>query len=142
MPGRAYDECVDVNRGHRDVACGTAFCGSCCCCCHWIVLQRILVSKPPILSWRRSSTHFRYVSANVQHGDTAKGGTPEQTFSATNFLNDVEGECAHSQGLRNTIETSREKLGRSSCNAKSLKDPRRIVGDDVLESRIRCLQEN
>lgn len=80
----------------------------------------------------RSSTHFRYVAANVQHGDAAKGGAPEQALSAADFLDNVECECAHSQGLCNTIESSREELSGGSCNPEGLEDARGVISDDVL----------
>jgi hypothetical protein len=88
----------------------------------------------------RPYTYFHYVSANVQHRNAAKGGAPEQTFPAADFLDNVERERAHPKRLRNTVKSSREELGRGTRNAKSFEDPWRIVGDDILETQVSRLR--
>jgi hypothetical protein len=85
--------------------------------------------------------YLGYISTDVQHRDAAKCCTPEQTLSASDFLDDVEGECTHAKSLRNTVEAGGEKLGRGSCDAHSLEDSRSIIGDDVLKAQISHLRD-
>jgi hypothetical protein len=81
-------------------------------------------------------THFRHISTNVQHRNAAKGGAPEQSFSAADLLNDVECECAHAESLCDTVETSGEQLSRGSNNPQCFKDARGIISDNVLKHRL------
>jgi hypothetical protein len=80
--------------------------------------------------------YLGYISTDVQHRDAAKCCTPEQTLSASDFLDDVEGECTHAKSLRNAVEAGGEKLRRGSRDAQCFEDPGRIIGDDVLESKL------
>ena len=63
--------------------------------------------------------------------NAAKSSTPKQTISAADLFDDIEGECAHSESLSDSVEASGEELGGCACDAKGLEDSGSVICDNV-----------
>jgi hypothetical protein len=111
LPGSTDNEGVKVYGDHRNIT-GSATRGSSSSCrSHRVILYVKDESARFSSQEDNDHTYLRYISTNVQHRDTSKGCAPKQALSASDFLDDVEGKCAHAKSLRNTVEAGGEKLG-------------------------------
>ena len=54
--------------------------------------------------------------------NATESSAPEETSSAADLFDNVEGECAHAECLGDSVEARGEELGRCSCDAEGLED--------------------
>lgn len=111
MPSGADNERVDVNADHREIA------------------PAVAVDSAGSSSGSRIGSH--HVSANVPHGNAAKGRAPDKTLATANTLNYDKGEGAHAEGLCDTVEAGGEELQGGSGDTQSLEDAGSVVCDNV-----------
>lgn len=120
LPGSADDEGVDVHTGHGEVSPS-------------ITLGHALSSSTGGIS-------AEDIATEVPHGQAAEDSTPDETLATTDTLDDEEGEGEHSEGLEAAVQTGAEETVAGTCDAESLEDAGRVVGDDVDTSE--ALQEH
>jgi len=63
--------------------------------------------------------------------NATESSTPKKTSSTADLFDNVEGKCAHAEGLCDSVEAGGEELGRCSCDTEGFEDSGSVVRDDV-----------
>lgn len=111
LPSRTVDQSVEVYANHGEVT--------------------RAISRNVTPSSRSSRITQHDPGADVPHRQGTDESTPDETLASADFLDEPDAKDNHAKRFCNTIKSSRKEFCIGSLNAKSFKNSRRVVRNNV-----------